>query len=104
MSLHRRLRRLEQRSSVPGVCPVCGFGPDDVRTVLAVCPDGVQRPLPPGPPEPPRQRCPRCGGWMGPIRLAWAVAPANGMPSGEGGEDDSEVQTETNRRQGGEPG
>ncbi len=102
MDLRGRLQRLERRHVAPGVCPVCGFGPDDVRTVLAVCPHDSQRL--PAPAEPPRQRCPRCGDVMGPLRLTWAVVPAGGTSSGEGGEGDDAVQTETNRRQGGEPG
>ncbi len=99
MSLHRRLRRLEQRSSAPGVCPVCGFGPDDVRTVLAVCPPDSQRL--PAPAEPPRQRCARCGGWMGPIRIVEWVAEAS--PGGTVSAEDEE-EAVTDRRGRGGPG
>ncbi len=72
MSLRSRLQQLERRQRAPGVCPVCHFRPDDIRTLAVVLPFGSE----PGPPStaPPRERCPRCGGWMPPVRIVKTVA------------------------------
>jgi hypothetical protein len=78
MTLRGRLRRLERQVLLPGVCPGCGFGPEDIRTILVVHPFGSCSPLPP--PDPPRERCRLCGGGMPPIRRVEVVAQAPRQP------------------------
>ena len=104
MKLEARLRRLEKSAPPPcpacrdrhghsvvvtyhegvaeGRCPVCGFRPDDIRTLVFGCyreadspgecsqgreaaPGGEEE----GPDQPGLARCPRCGGYMPPIAI-----------------------------------
>jgi hypothetical protein len=74
MGIKNRLERLEKRSGVAdGICPVCHFGPDDIRTLVFVSHlesdthgEFMRRSAPgeQGPDQPERPRCPRCGGFM----------------------------------------
>lgn len=66
MSLANRLAKLEAAILPKGVCPVCGFAPDDITTMVVGCgdPECSHETAPPSGPL-----CPACGQPAG-IRIA----------------------------------
>jgi hypothetical protein len=78
MSVRGRLRRLEQQVFPAGVCPLCQLRPDAIRTIRFVLPVGSE-PVEASD-EPPRERCPRCNGWLGTLRFEYVVAAAPPPP------------------------